>query len=226
MIILILEYAGTQAQAKPLVAPFLSLNPIVATNETVPYTEAAHAGGTGINDSVCQGGNSWKLFPVGLQVYNATSNRAIYNLLSKMIARNPSLNGSVVQFEGYSVQGVKAVDPASTAYAHREDNLLVYVIRPRVPLAMKLTLSSSYTSIYPANHTLDAVAIAYGRPARALLHAGTPGYPLNTYVNYASSDETPEEKYGYEPWRLARLRALKAKYDPQGRFNFYNPVNG
>lgn len=70
------------------------------------------------------------------------------------------------------------------------------------------------------------VAVAYGRQGRAILHAGAPAYPLNTYVNYASSDETLEEKYGYEPWRLARLRALKAKYDPQGRFNFYNPING
>lgn len=127
IIILTFEYAGTEAEAEPLVAPFLSLDPLVNTNETVPYTGAAHAGGSGINDSVCQDGNNWKLYPVGLQVFNATANRAIYNLLSAMIAENPKLNGSIVQFEGYSLQAVKAVDPASTAYAHREDNLLVYV---------------------------------------------------------------------------------------------------
>lgn len=91
----------------------------------------------------------------------------------------------------------------------------------------KLTCRSSFAPIYPGSDpALDAIGNTYGLQARALFHAGAPGYPLNTYVNYASSDETPEQNYGYEPWRLARLRALKAEYDPLGRFNFYNPVNG
>ena len=30
--------------------------------------------------------------------------------------------------------------------------------------------------------------------------------------------------YGYEPWRLEKLRGLKKVYDPKGKFNFYNPV--
>ena len=89
-----------------------------------------------------------------------------------------------------------------------------------------LTLNSSFAPVYPANHTLDVIADTYGKQARGVLHAGdAPGRPLNTYVNYASTDETPEQMYGYEPWRLAKLRALKEKYDPKGRFNFYAPVN-
>lgn len=65
----------------------------------------------------------------------------------------------------------------------------------------------------------------YGHQARMLFHAGdAPGRPLNTYANYASSDETPEMLYGYEPWRLDKLRRLKSEYDPMGRFDFYNPI--
>lgn len=30
--------------------------------------------------------------------------------------------------------------------------------------------------------------------------------------------------YGYEPWRLEKLRSLKARYDPDGRFSYYNPI--
>lgn len=127
MIVFIVEYAGTKVQAEPLYAPFLTLNPVVATNVTVPYTGVAHASGSGVEDPVCAKGLSWKLFPVGLQVYNITTNRAIYNIYSKMVRENPEFNNSVVQFEGYSMQAVKAVDPASTAYAHRADNLLLYV---------------------------------------------------------------------------------------------------
>ncbi len=87
-------------------------------------------------------------------------------------------------------------------------------------------MQSSYAPGWPPSETdLAAVAYDYGRRARALWHAGdAPGRPLNTYVNYASTDETPEMLYGYEPWRLERLRALKGKYDPRGRFNFYNPI--
>lgn len=42
------------------------------------------------------------------------------------------------------------------------------------------------------------------------------------YMNFAIGDEKPEEIYGDEK-RLARLRALKAKWDPEGYFNCYNP---
>ena len=123
----IIEYAGTKSEAESLYAPFVGLGPVVATNVTVPYTEVAHASGSGVEDPVCQSGLSWKLYPVGTLVYNITTNRQIYSLISKMISENPEFNNSVVQFEGYSLQGVKAVDPASTAYAHRADNLLMYV---------------------------------------------------------------------------------------------------
>lgn len=47
-----------------------------------------------------------------------------------------------------------------------------------------------------------------------------------TYVNYVFGHpwETTESVYGYEPWRLNRLRKLKAKYDPQNSFRFFVPV--
>lgn len=52
------------------------------------------------------------------------------------------------------------------------------------------------------------------------------GLPPQTYVNYASGQpyETVESIYGYEPWRLDRLRKLKAKYDPHNSFRFYSPI--
>jgi hypothetical protein len=28
----------------------------------------------------------------------------------------------------------------------------------------------------------------------------------------------------YEPWRLDKLRSLKAKYDPQNRFRYFEPI--
>ena len=68
----------------------------------------------------------------------------------------------------------------------------------------------------PSEPALAAVANNYGHQARDIFHDGDiPGRPLSTYVNYASSDKTPEMLYGYEPWRLEKLRGLKKKYDPR-----------
>ena len=126
MIILSFQFNGAAADAVPMLAPFYALQPIAATNETVPYTGAAHAAGSGLTDAVCQRGNSWQLYPVGLQLYNISTNRAIFNLYKEMVNNNPAMSSSVVQFEGYAQEGVRAVEPDSTAYAHRGDNLLVY----------------------------------------------------------------------------------------------------
>lgn len=110
-----------------MLAPFYALQPVVATNVTGPYPGVAHAAGAGLTDFVCQPGFDWSLFPVGLQTYNIQTNRAIYNLYKDMVNKHPAMNNSVVQFEGYAQEGVRAVDPDSTAYAHRGDSLLVYV---------------------------------------------------------------------------------------------------
>ncbi len=77
---------------------------------------------------------------------------------------------------------------------------------------------------YAINPALDALVPIYGRQARALLNDGEPQRPLNAYVNYAYGDETLEQLYGYEPWRLQKLRALKKQYDPKNRYQFYNPI--
>ena len=80
MIVFLFEFGGPAADAAPMLAPFYALKPVVATNETVPYTGAAHAAASGNTDTVCQLGNSWQLYPVGLQIYNISTNRAIYKL--------------------------------------------------------------------------------------------------------------------------------------------------
>jgi hypothetical protein len=62
--------------------------------------------------------------------------------------------------------------------------------------------------------------------AREAWDLWTEGQDAHSYVNYAIGQpyETVESVYGYEPWRLARLRALKAKYDPRNSFRFYVPI--
>lgn len=54
--------------------------------------------------------------------------------------------------------------------------------------------------------------------------AGAPELLPLTYVNYAFGDESLQSIYGYEEWRLERLRGLKQTYDPTNAFRYYNPI--
>ncbi|KAK8257159.1 FAD binding domain-containing protein [Phyllosticta capitalensis] len=51
---------------------------------------------------------------------------------------------------------------------------------------------------------------------------------LQQYVNYGNTTSTmrdpPEALYGYEPWRLEKLQALKRLYDPDNVFCWYQPL--
>lgn len=67
--------------------------------------------------------------------------------------------------------------------------------------------------------------MAFGTSFRQALHEADGGAEMHTYVNYAHGDETLEELYGYEDWRLIWLKALKDKYDPLGKFDFYAPIS-
>lgn len=73
------------------------------------------------------------------------------------------------------------------------------------------------------NEALDAEAEEHGSRLRNIIYEGSGSPELHTYVNYAHGDEPLQAVYGYEPWRLERLRHLKKKYDPKGRFSFFEP---
>ncbi|KAL8704812.1 MAG: hypothetical protein Q9201_002044 [Fulgogasparrea decipioides] len=207
IIVFTIYYIGTKDQASPYTKPFFDLGPVFHNDSSVSYPTLASATGLGDEDFSCAHGFNRLQYPVGLLNYNVSNTRAVYNLFKQQTTAVPALNLSTVVFEGYSLQGVKAVPPDSTAYPHREDNILASIL-----------------AVYARNPSLDNTAVTWARKVRDLMHAGQPGRRLNAYVNYAFGDETQEQVYGYEPWRLQRLRGLKKKYDPQGRFNFYEPI--
>ncbi|KAL9577457.1 MAG: hypothetical protein Q9212_006351 [Teloschistes hypoglaucus] len=207
VIVFTIYYVGTKAEASPYTKPFFDLGPVFHNDSSVPYPILASATGLGDEDFSCAHGLNRIQYPVGLLNYNVSNTRAVYNKFKQQTAAVPAFNLSTVVFEGYSLEGVKAVPSQSTAYPHREDNILASIL-----------------AVYAPNSSLDSIAVTWARQMRDLMHAGQPGRKLNVYVNYAFGDETQEQVYGYEPWRLQRLRALKKKYDPQGRFNFYEPI--
>ena len=108
------------------------------------------------------------------------------------------------------MRGVQAVDKDRTAVPDRYNDLLnsVFIL---------------YDPGDDVDGSIDAQGSEYGRRIRdAIVEAS--GKPLDAYVNYAYGDEGMEAMYGHEAWRIERLRELKKSWDPEGKFNFYKPI--
>jgi hypothetical protein len=104
--------------------PFQDLKPLYSNGQYYAYPDVLDATGTGMNSPMCQDGHTNMQFPFGLLEHNITATRQIYDYYRNVTTSQPLYNQSIVVFEAYSLEGVKAVDPASTAFPHREDNIL------------------------------------------------------------------------------------------------------
>lgn len=189
--------------------PFYDIGPIVGEPTAGDYRDLAAWTGIDINAPPCQKeGLINPRFPLYIKEYNVTAQREAYDLFATSIAGNSPFNGSLFLFEGYSSQAVQAIDDASTAFAFRDANLLI------APLI-------TYT---PGGAALDVQAEALGNELRNIIHRGSGLSSRGVYVNYAYGNEAQTELYGSDTWRQNKLQALKAQYDPNGRFSFFGPI--
>jgi hypothetical protein len=164
-------------------------------------------------------------FPIDLKSYDVPALRRVYDAFSNIMQDVPALNNSFFLLEGYPVHAVQAVPAHSTAYPHRSDTLLLLVSLHSLIKLLLICPNSSPVIYYQPNSSLDALAIGFGKSARDMLKSASGSSELHSYVNYAHGDESLKSLYGYEPWRLEKLRALKKEYDPHGRFSFYAPIS-
>ncbi|KAI1261852.1 hypothetical protein F5Y18DRAFT_440019 [Xylariaceae sp. FL1019] len=201
------SWAGPPDEAQVHLAPFDALGPVWTENITTPYNGVAAAAGSSVGQPLCAEGLSRVVGPATLLQYNLTTQRQVYDLYNSKILVHPALNYSFVVMEGYPQQVVRSVDPALSAYPWRGENI--------------------YTQImisYEADSSLDAFANEWAIESQSLMNAGQPDRKPVAYVNYAGGREPVEWTYGYEPWRLERLRDLKAKYDPENKFAYFKPI--
>ncbi|EFR04908.1 FAD binding domain-containing protein [Nannizzia gypsea CBS 118893] len=209
VIIVYLIQEGVSTVDSAITNPFHDINPISAVPDSGTYKDLGRWTGIALDSPPCQKtGASNPRFPIYLQSFNVSAMKQAYTLYAAETNIAGPFHNSIFMFEGYSTQGVKAVDAASTAYAFRGDNHLA------APLI-------SYDS---TGSDLDNKAVALGQKLRDILLKGSGRSELHTYVNYAFGSETPQQWYGYEQWRQDKLKALKQKYDPNGKFSFYAPV--
>ena len=186
--------------------PLRALKPVSTANAHVDLLGANANTGASLDGPACAHGNGRQTFPVDLDSWDLGNLRSVLNIFAGF--SSSALKDSVMLLEGFATNRVLEIDPASTAYASRGSQLL----------------ASPLLTYPPGNATLDSEVAAVGKRIRATLLNGSEGGRLRAYVNYANGDESQESVYGYEEWRLQRLRALKRAYDPEGRFNFYEPI--
>ncbi|KAL8767029.1 MAG: hypothetical protein Q9194_006104 [Teloschistes cf. exilis] len=112
-----------------------------------------------------------------------------------------------VMFESFPRQGVRAKKDDATAYPWRQgsDHFLMMEAGSK-----DHTNAEIYDQFLSQYQDAWIESSGYGR--------------LQQYINYGhGSKDPPEALYGYEPWRLERLRALKEELDPERSFNAYQP---
>ncbi|CAI6333726.1 unnamed protein product [Periconia digitata] len=190
-------------------APFTALGPATSAAGAGDYRDLSVWTGNAENQTFCQKlGFAAMRYPVELQVYNVPAMRETYDTFTAGLQSTPALGFSVVLFEGYSTQGVHAVPAPSTAYPFRESNLLV----------------SPVMLFQEDTPELAETANALGTQLREIIHKASGEPNLRVYVNYALGNEGPEAWYGAEQWRQDKLKTLKSKYDPEGKFSFFAPI--
>lgn len=227
-------YAAPQSDVEPLLAPFDQLNAAVKQDATFHYPELFDVLGGGLTSELCKPNRTHIVSTAGLQVYNATAQRQIYDLFNRKVAQHPELGTTRLMHEGYSVEGVRNVNPDQSAFPLRDDYLLMYGIPCSLFSTQEILDNNDDTNIYHLCRSFDGTPKAdsgledftkqWARETRDLWNAGQPERLPTTYLNYAFGDESLESMYGHEPWRLEKLRDLKAQYDPHNRFAYYNPI--
>ncbi|KAI1827430.1 FAD binding domain protein [Xylaria intraflava] len=189
--------------------PFQALGPIATDGQGGTYMDVAAWTGNGNQDPPCQKAGLVNIrFPIDTLTYDPAAQREVYDMFADATQKTPALNGSLFLFEGYSLQAVQAVPSEQTAFPFRGDRLLI----------------SPLLTYAPAGPELDKAAKDLGEGVRQVLYKASGRKELHTYVNYAFGDETDENWYGPESWRQEKLKALKQKYDPLGKFSFYAPI--
>jgi FAD/FMN-containing dehydrogenase len=142
-----------------------------------------------------------------MKTFDAATMRKIYSDFGDFVQTNPKAAFSALVFQAFGQQGVDAVPANSSAYANRGHvNILVLI-----------------QMIYDEDDVADAASTWAQTQWEELQEVS--GYDkLYVYQNYTSGDEPLEAIYGYEPWRLEKLRTIKRAYDPKDVFNGYHNI--
>lgn len=205
-------YEGPKAEAEPYAARFTALGPVsTAVLINVNYSDIFAVTGSGLKDRPCTENENIMGAGVTLPAWDIQGVRKAFTIFGEITA-DPRFNTSITLVENYGMQGVRAVDAASTALASDERELPI--------------LASAVLWWAGEDEETTKVAQGYVRAMSNALYMGVDSDKSKRrhgYVNYAGGEESKPEVYGYGA-RLRKLTELKKKWDPENKFRYYNPI--
>ncbi|KUJ20849.1 FAD/FMN-dependent oxygenase/oxidase [Mollisia scopiformis] len=205
-------YSGPSEEARTYVDRFQALNPVHRDEKVSAWDALPWATYNGLNNILCTP-QGWARFPIknfyaaNVKTYHIPTMRKFFDGWQEMNEKYDGQAMFSVMFETFPQQGVRAKSSDATAYPWRDgsDHFLMMEVGYR-----DHTYADLFDEWLSNQQDMWIESSGYGR--------------LQQYVNYGhGSKDPPESLYGYEPWRLAKLKALKAELDPEGRFNGYQP---
>ncbi|ORY63303.1 FAD binding domain-containing protein [Pseudomassariella vexata] len=189
-------YSGPESEAEPFVKPFDAISPVWKDSKTAAWDALPWATYNGLNNILCTPAG-WARFPIK-NFYAA--NVAKYDI--------PTMRSF---FDGWRAMNEKY-----------EGTVTFSVMFESFPQQRVREIADDNTA-YPWRHGSQHFLLHIR--AQSMKRLQTSGCRTNrTSSSKPRVTEDSNTLYGYEPWRLEKLRRLKKEYDPEGFFNGYQPL--
>ncbi|CAH0054697.1 unnamed protein product, partial [Clonostachys solani] len=185
-------YTGPREQGMKLIDPIFRLNPVRSEIKMVAWKDLVGAAGFGIDGLYCQPSNTqFTQISTNVRRLDAKTFKTMFEKMNNFYKRVPAARASSIELEIFNTDAAKRVPRDETAYPWRD--------------------TIGYTMYEWSWQTAEAREECI-RMGNELLRdfVATSGYPdVSVYVNYASGNETLEQKFGKD--KLPRLASLKRK---------------
>ncbi|QSZ37802.1 hypothetical protein DSL72_008902 [Monilinia vaccinii-corymbosi] len=202
-ILVTVEWIGPMQEALIKLAPFLSLQPIQQNITQIPWFELYDHPSAGDSNAICEAGTNTSIWAANLYTIDIPTFLQTFQNLANFYSEFPDSRSSIWDIEKFANSITLSTPDDETAYPHR--NTTIYTL-------LDLQINDK-------SHT-DQIN-AFGASFRSRLAASSGYDELRVYVNYGRDEG---EAVWYSERKLARLKALKRRYDPQELFSHYNPV--
>uniref|UniRef100_A0A8H7TQE8 FAD-binding PCMH-type domain-containing protein n=1 Tax=Bionectria ochroleuca TaxID=29856 RepID=A0A8H7TQE8_BIOOC len=198
-------YTGPREQGMRLIDPIFRLNPVRSEIKMVAWKDLVGTAGFGIDGLYCQPSNTqFTQISTNVRRLDAKTFKTMFEKMNNFYRRVPAARASSIELEIFNTDAAKRVPRDETAYPWRD--------------------TIGYT-MYEWSWTTAEAREECIKMGNELLRdfVATSGYPdVSVYVNYASGNETVEQKFGKD--KLPRLASLKRKWDPRNAFRWTNPL--
>ncbi|KAL1636979.1 hypothetical protein SLS58_009505 [Diplodia intermedia] len=214
VIILNAVWSGPKDEAKEYISQFEAVGPVVpATLKSVEWSELPWVAYQGLNQQYLGNPDTWNIYPY--KIFSAVSaKRFDLDALEQLYAEVKELERKhdtriLVMFEAFSHKRSKEIPDNATAFPWRHGSDIFLLLQVSLKNLDREAASNEWLNRWKKK-LIDVSG--YGR--------------LQQYSNYGHGtniNDPIEAMYGYDEWRLRKLRGLKRQYDPDNWFRWYQP---